>query len=215
MRKRIILLMILLTKVSYPKMDSNIKSIPKEISVDIIAEVNKFITIVGENGSDLRKLEFYHGSWDAVNLGRVSEKHQEFFVKGAPERGKIKFQIDGEKRSKAYLVHEKFNNIDLNGNEGSWNRPPNEKYNGVILPHQYHLNIESGAKVNTGSSELSYEANYSNSGGISVSSAEFEITNSEVELKMTSALSGHDTVIERYPGRYFNSSTLTITITQQ
>lgn len=214
MRKRIILLMILLTKVSYPKMDSNIKSIPKEISVDIIAEVHNSITIIGENGSGLAKLEFYHGSWDVVNLGMGNDVRQKFLVNGAPIGGKIKFEIKGEPRSKAYLVHENFNNVELNGSGGSWNPPPDEKYNGVILPHEYLLNIVSGTEGIMSYAELSYMGNYDNSGGISVNSAEFKINSNKVDLEMTSRLMGNGWVIEKFPGRFYNRSTLLITITQ-
>lgn len=218
MKKRIVLVMILLIKISYSNSDITIKNTPKDISVDIIAEINRELTITDETGRDITGLTFYHGKWNVVDLGVGSAIGQKIQVNGAPIGGEINFEIKGELRSKGYLVHEDYNNLELINNDNSWNPGVSEEYIGIVLPHEYLLNIDSGADGISGNAELSYQSNYNNQGGITVRIAKaFKINKEKIVLDVVSQLQGFWGAIhpfDKYPGKYYNRSTLKIIITQ-
>lgn len=218
MKKRIVLLMILLIKMSYSNLDISIKNTPKDISVDIIAEINRELTITNEVGERVRELTFNHGKWNVNDLGAGNALREKVQINGAPLRGSIKFEIKGELRSKGYLVHEEYNDIKLINNNNSWNPGVSTEYVNIILPHEYLLNIDSGVEGTIIGAELSYSSNYSNQGGIVVRTIKpFEINNEKIDIDIVSQLQGFWGTIhpfDKYPGRYYNRSTLKIIINQ-
>lgn len=187
------------------------KIISKEIKVDITLYINEKLSVKNRNGTNLTNIVLNHGRYNSSDLGNQGSKiGEEFVINGAPIGSIINFEIKGEGRSRAMLVHQDFNNIGIeNGNSYD---VLEKKYHSVVLPHEYLLNIHGGTDNIIPSAELSYSGGTEFIGDKSAKSRNFNIIDSTIKLRLDSNLQGFSE--NKYPGLFYNRSVFVITIIQ-
>lgn len=206
MLKGIFLLVVLLSQISYSNVlnnpnNPNISSNPRIFDVNMIADFDRTLRIVGQNDEEITGLVFNHGSKSSYNnLYRVAQSF--YIINAGGSKAKIDFVGDSRK-GVALLIHESIKDgIKLAGNAVATEDVIN------VLPHEYIIRTK---KDMSGLAMTSTIYGVGNRNG----SKTFQIDPNKQRIEVLSSVAGGGEGKNKKQGKYYNISTLKITIPAQ